>query len=81
MIGLLGKKGANLVGQDQDDILVMPWTTVRKRLQGSAFANVDYVLVSGHSTVPGATAFTRTAGASSSARHFVRCKSAAFEVA
>jgi putative ABC transport system permease protein len=45
--GLLAKKGANLVGQDQDDILLMPWTTVRKRLQGSTFANVDYMMISG----------------------------------
>ena len=28
-------KGANLVGDDQDDILLMPYTTVQKRLQGS----------------------------------------------
>lgn len=49
--GLLAKKGANLVGQDQDDILLMPWTTVRKRLQGSTFANVDYMMISGRETV------------------------------
>jgi putative ABC transport system permease protein len=49
VIGVLSKKGANMVGQDQDDILVMPWTTVRKRLQGSNFANVDVVLVSARS--------------------------------
>jgi putative ABC transport system permease protein len=34
VIGVLARKGANLVGQDQDDILLMPYTTVRKRLEG-----------------------------------------------
>ena len=45
VIGVLDRKGANLVGQDQDNIIVMPYTTVRKRLQTSAFANVDVVFV------------------------------------
>jgi putative ABC transport system permease protein len=46
VIGVLARKGANLTGQDQDDILLMPFTTVRKRLEGSAFANVGIILVS-----------------------------------
>jgi putative ABC transport system permease protein len=46
VIGVLTRKGGNLVGQDQDNILLMPYTTVRKRLQNSAFANVDVVFVS-----------------------------------
>jgi putative ABC transport system permease protein len=45
VIGVLARKGANLFGQDQDDILVMPYTTVRKRLQSSAFANIDLIMV------------------------------------
>jgi putative ABC transport system permease protein len=49
VIGVLSRKGANLVGQDQDDILLMPYTTVRKRLEGSAFANVGVILVSARS--------------------------------
>jgi putative ABC transport system permease protein len=49
VIGVLSRKGANLVGQDQDDILLMPYTTVRKRLEGSAFSNVGFILVSGRS--------------------------------
>jgi putative ABC transport system permease protein len=46
VIGLLNRKGANLVGEDQDDILLMPYTTVRKRLQGSNFANIDLMIIS-----------------------------------
>lgn len=44
VIGVLQAKGANMVGDDQDDILLMPFTTVRKRLQGSEFDNVNAIL-------------------------------------
>src|SRR5688572_24369637 len=37
VVGVLEEKGANMVGEDQDNILLMPYTTVRKRLQGSDF--------------------------------------------
>jgi putative ABC transport system permease protein len=56
VIGVLAKKGANLVGQDQDDILLMPYTTVRKRVQGSSFSNVDVLLVSARTSELSATA-------------------------
>jgi putative ABC transport system permease protein len=46
IIGILAKKGADLVGNDQDDILLLPYTTVRKRIQGSQFSNVDVIMVS-----------------------------------
>ena len=49
VIGVLETKGANLVGEDQDDILMAPYTTVRKRLQGSSFDNVDVILASARS--------------------------------
>jgi putative ABC transport system permease protein len=49
VIGVLARKGANLVGQDQDNVLLMPYTTVRKRLQNSAFANIDLIFVSARS--------------------------------
>jgi putative ABC transport system permease protein len=49
VIGVLERKGANLVGQDQDNVLLMPYTTVRKRLQGSAFSNVDVIFISAKS--------------------------------
>jgi putative ABC transport system permease protein len=49
VIGVLNKKGASLVGQDQDNIILMPYTTVRKRLQASAFANIDLIFVSAQS--------------------------------
>jgi putative ABC transport system permease protein len=49
VIGVLSRKGANLVGQDQDNIILMPFTTVRKRLQPSAFSNIDVIFVSARS--------------------------------
>jgi putative ABC transport system permease protein len=46
VIGVVDKKGANLLGQDQDDLVLLPYTTVRKRLQGSNFDNVDAIMAS-----------------------------------
>ena len=49
VIGVLEAKGANIVGDDQDDLVLMPYTTVRKRLFGSEFDNVNAILASGRS--------------------------------
>lgn len=46
VIGVLEKKGANMVGQDQDDVMLMPYTTVRTRLHGSRFNDVHAIMVS-----------------------------------
>src|SRR5436309_707666 len=39
VIGILDRKGANMFGDDQDDIVLIPYTTVKKRIQGSSFEN------------------------------------------
>ncbi|MEX0939143.1 MAG: ABC transporter permease [Pirellulales bacterium] len=49
VIGVLETKGANLVGEDQDNIVLIPYTTVRKRLQGSSFNDVNAILASARS--------------------------------
>ncbi len=49
VIGVLETKGANLFGEDQDDVVLIPYTTVRKRIQGSGFENVDAILASARS--------------------------------
>ncbi|MEY3460191.1 MAG: Macrolide export ATP-binding/permease protein MacB [Planctomycetota bacterium] len=45
VVGVLGKKGASLTGDDQDNVILLPWTTVKKRLQGSTFNDVAAILV------------------------------------
>jgi putative ABC transport system permease protein len=50
VIGVLAAKGANIVGDDQDDVLLMPHSTVRERLDGSDFDDVHAIMVSARSS-------------------------------
>lgn len=36
IIGVLATKGADAMGNDQDDCLILPWTSIRTRLMGSS---------------------------------------------
>jgi putative ABC transport system permease protein len=42
VIGVLEKKGLNTFGQDQDDIILAPYTTVQKRIQAITWVQTIY---------------------------------------
>jgi len=50
VIGTLTSKGAALSGWDQDDVMIMPWTTVKYRLSNSALGKVNQSTVAAASS-------------------------------
>ena len=46
VIGVLGSKGANNWGQDQDDVIMAPYSSVQRYLQRSKFNNINMMNLS-----------------------------------
>ena len=60
VIGVMSSKGQSAMGQDQDDVIYTPYTTVQKKLQGQQHINNITVSASTPDTSPVAEAIRET---------------------
>ena len=50
VVGVLSRKGANMMGMDQDNIVLAPWTTIKYRVSGTTLTNTNQSASAGSSS-------------------------------
>jgi macrolide transport system ATP-binding/permease protein len=50
VVGVLGRKGANMMGMDQDNIVLAPWSTIKYRVSGANLTNANQSASAGSSS-------------------------------